>query len=101
MSYLIAWEFQVRPEACSQFEQVYGPEGEWAQLFRRSEGYMGTELLRDCERDGRYLVLDCWRSAELYKSFRHTHAEEYSRLDRRCEALTVRESPIGTFTTLD
>ena len=27
------------------FERVYGPEGEWAEFFRRGQGYVGTELL--------------------------------------------------------
>jgi len=100
MSYLIVWEFQARPEARQEFERVYGPDGDWARLFRRGDGYLGTELLRDREHD-RYLVLDRWSSLQHYESFRHAHAADYKRLDQRCEALTVREAPLGTFDTLD
>ena len=101
MTYLIAWEFQVRPERRQDFERIYGADGEWAQLFRRGDGYLGTELLRDREHAGRYLVLDRWTSPERFGAFKSTHADDYQQLDHRCEALTQRESPLGTFITLE
>jgi hypothetical protein len=36
-----------RITALWEFESRYGPEGDWAQLFRRAPGYHGSELLRD------------------------------------------------------
>ena len=101
MTYLIAWEFRPRPGAQAEFERIYGPEGDWAQLFRRSDGYLGTELLRDREHPGRYLVLDRWASVEHYEQFRKVHGADYKDLDRRCESLTASETAIGTFVTLD
>ncbi len=100
MSYVVIWEFQVRPEAEVEFEQVYGPDGDWAQLFRRAEGYVRSELLRDREVWGRYLTLDYWGSAAQYEAFHGTHAAEYAELDRRCEQMTLREVRVGTFSTL-
>lgn len=100
MSYIVIWEFQVRPGKEAEFERVYGPAGAWAQLFRRGEGYLRTELLRDREVWGRYLVLDYWDSAAHYDAFRAAHAADYSELDQRCEALTLRETRIGNFTDL-
>ncbi|MGI8421332.1 MAG: antibiotic biosynthesis monooxygenase family protein [Gaiellaceae bacterium] len=52
-----------------EFEQIYGPEGEWAQFFRSGAGYIGTELLRDVEIDRRYVVIDRWDSVEAYGAF--------------------------------
>jgi heme-degrading monooxygenase HmoA len=100
MSYIVIWEFQVRPGAEEDFERVYGPAGDWAQLFRKAEGYIRTDLVRDREVRGRYLVLDRWGSAAQYDAFRAAHAAPYGELDRRCEALTLRETRVGTFSDL-
>jgi hypothetical protein len=58
--YLVIWEFQVKPEAQFSFEQFYGPAGDWANLFRRSTDFRGTQLVRDIDRPLRYLILDRW-----------------------------------------
>ena len=100
MSYIVIWEFQVRPGAEEDFERVYGPAGDWAQLFHKAEGYIRTDLLRDREVRGRYLVLDHWGSAAQYDAFRAAHAAAYAELDRRCEALTLREARIGALSDL-
>ena len=100
MSYTVIWEFQARPGAEAEFERVYGPAGDWAQLFGRAAGYIRTELLRDREVWGRYLVLDHWRSAADYEAFHAAHAADYSALDQQCEALTLREARVGNFSEL-
>ena len=45
--YAYIWEYTVRPERVAEFEQAYGPDGEWVRLFRRAGGYVRTELHRD------------------------------------------------------
>ncbi len=100
MSYVVIWEFQVRPGAEEDFERVYGPDGDWAQLFRKAKGYIRSELLRDREVWGRYLVLDHWGSAAQYDAFHAAHTAEYAELDQRCEALTLREARLGSFSAL-
>jgi heme-degrading monooxygenase HmoA len=98
--YLIIWEFQVKPEAKLAFEQAYGPEGDWAQLFSQSADYRGTQLLRDTNRPGRYLTLDRWASREAFHQFKQDHQADYDAFDQRCEALTSDESLIGEFELL-
>ena len=62
----LVFSYEVRePEG---FERAYGADGEWAQFFRQGPGYVGTELLRDVEIPGRYLVVDRWESAEAYNA---------------------------------
>jgi heme-degrading monooxygenase HmoA len=95
--YAILWEFQVRPEFRLRFEQVYGPNGEWAQFFRSSSGYFRTELIHDESSPNRYVTIDLWRSREDYEAFRQQHAEEYHRIDQRCEQMTEAERALGTF----
>lgn len=76
----LVFSYEVRDPAA--FERAYGPDGEWAQFFRTGRGYVGTELLRDVETPGRYLVVDRWESADAYNAFASEHREEYmSRVD--------------------
>jgi len=97
MRYCAVWEFQVKAEEVAEFENIYGPEGLWAQLFRRSPAYVGTELLRDTERSGRYLTIDRWNSPDGLQQFKRQYAAEYAALDMRCERLTETERFVGNF----
>jgi heme-degrading monooxygenase HmoA len=74
---MIALVFSYEVRETDAFERAYGPEGDWAQFFRRGRGYIGTELLRDVESEGRYLVVDRWESADAYNAFVAEHREEY------------------------
>lgn len=91
------WEYQIDPRATETFEAVYGPEGEWIQLFSKSRKYLKTELLKDQSTPNRYLTIDYWASREDLSKFRETYSREYARLDKICDALTVSEKQIGEF----
>ncbi|HTR25484.1 MAG TPA: antibiotic biosynthesis monooxygenase [Terriglobales bacterium] len=95
--YCAVWEFQVKPQAVAEFERVYGPDGLWAQLFRRSSAYLGTELLRDAGHSGRYLTIDRWTTRDSLRQFKQEFAAEYATLDQQCERLTEVEKLIGDF----
>ena len=97
MQYVIVWEFRARRGAEAEFVEQYGPEGAWAKLFRRSEGYLRTELLRDVTDERRFLTLDYWKSEEDFNKFRKQHLAEYERLDKEFEGLTEQETPLGAF----
>jgi len=76
---VVALVFSYEVRDAETFERVYGPEGEWAAFFRTGHGYVGTELLRDVENPGRYLVIDRWESREAYNAFAAEHRDEYMR----------------------
>ncbi|HKT45467.1 MAG TPA: antibiotic biosynthesis monooxygenase [Gaiellaceae bacterium] len=76
---MIALVFSYEVRDAAEFERAYGPDGDWAQFFRTGRGYVGTELLRDVEMPGRYLVVDRWESADAYNAFASEHREEYMR----------------------
>jgi heme-degrading monooxygenase HmoA len=65
----LVYEYQVDPARVAGFEEMYGPDGQWVRFFRSGAGYLGTELLRDATRPGRYLVIDRWVSAEAAAGF--------------------------------
>ena len=79
------------------FERVYGAEGEWAEFFRRGRGYVGTELLKDVEQPGRYLVIDRWESRDAYNDFVESHRDEYMRRVDETIFLYDQELRFGTF----
>jgi len=91
------WEFFVPQDCQSDFEKAYGPEGAWVQLFRRSVGHLGSELIRDLDRPGRYVTLDHWTSRDAFHNFKREHADEYAAIDQQCERLTEREVFLGAF----
>ena len=95
--YLAIWRFEIKAESRAPFEEIYGPDGAWARLFRQSPDYRGTKLLRDLSRPGRYLTLDHWSSREAFHVFKQEHATEYATLDKQCESLTEREAMVGEF----
>jgi heme-degrading monooxygenase HmoA len=94
---VIALLFSYEVRDAAEFERVYGPDGEWAEFFRQGRGYIGTELLRDIEAPGRYLVVDRWESADAYNAFVAERREEYM---ERVDATRFRydsELRFGTF----
>jgi heme-degrading monooxygenase HmoA len=94
---VIALVFSYEVRDASAFEAVYGPEGEWARFFGQGRGYVGTELLRDVEQPGRYLVVDRWESADAYNAFTSEHREEYMRRVDDTRFLYDHELRFGTF----
>lgn len=96
--YAMLWEFAVAPAKQTEFEEHYGPDGTWAKLFRRSNGYLGSELFQDRSDPLHYLTIDRWKSRDAWLGFRREHGAEYERLDREFEGLTTREAPLGEYT---
>jgi hypothetical protein len=76
---------------------MYGGDGGWAHLFRKSREYQGTRLARDADREGWFFTIDMWESQRAYDAFRKSHASNYAELDRRCDSMTLQENCIGTF----
>ena len=79
------------------FEHAYGPEGEWAEFFKGARGYIGTELLRDVDQSGRYVVVDRWESADTYNDFVEANQAEYLRRGDEMAFHYVQELRFGTF----
>jgi heme-degrading monooxygenase HmoA len=96
--FVVVWQFEIAEEKIAAFEAAYGSEGAWAQLFRSSPDYRGTELLRDAYIPGSYLTIDRWASEEAFRAFRKDRDADYESLDRSCDSLTSRETRIGAYT---
>lgn len=115
--HIIVWRYRVRLGAERRFERIYGPRGAWARLFRKSRGYLGTQLFREAgagasrggqRGEGRskdrplragacYVTIDTWRSRTAFDAFHRRHHGEYQRIDRLCESLTLHEEKLGAW----
>jgi heme-degrading monooxygenase HmoA len=95
--YAILWRFRPLLGRESEFENAYGPAGDWALLFRKGDGYLGTELLRHSDDPREYLTVDRWVSPDAYETFLDRFDSEYRQLDDRLKELTEEEILLGTF----
>ena len=89
------WRYRTAEGCEREFERIYGPDGDWAKLFARAPGYLGTELLR--AGDGSYMTLDRWQDQASFDAFKGAYGDEYLTLDTACEALTLEEAALGIF----
>lgn len=96
----IVWQFTAKQGKEEEFERIYGPNGDWAVLFRKADGYGGTELHKSHEIPRSYLVIDRWQSRDAFKQFKDRFNNEYRMLDVRCEELTEREEHVGDFSQI-
>lgn len=88
------WAFRPRSDRLDEFHQRYGPEGSWAALFRRADGFLGTTLVAAA--GSSFLTLDRWSKAESFDAFLQAHRAEYDALDRDCEGLLEEEREVAT-----
>jgi heme-degrading monooxygenase HmoA len=98
--HVIIWRFTPKRGKEAEFESHYVAGGAWDRLFRRGQGFLGTELLRPTGDDAAYVTIDRWRSAEDFAVFLRDHDEAYAALDAHCESLTSDEVRIGIFSTI-
>ena len=80
--YVILWRFRPVVGQESEFERAYGPSGEWARLFRRDEGYLGTELLLR-RSDAEITQVNGWNNAGVLQ---HLLARIVPRIDKQFSA---------------
>jgi heme-degrading monooxygenase HmoA len=83
------WRYSVQPAQREEFEAAYRADGEWAQLFASTPGYLGTDLLHDVVDPSAYVTIDRWESSQDWEAFLARHSVEYYALDSRLEELTV------------
>ena len=87
--YHLVWRFVADPARQGEFEAAYAGDGHWAVFFRRGEGYLGTELLRDLDGSPTYVTIDRWISRKAYEHFRRTNPAEYAEISRRLMELAT------------
>jgi hypothetical protein len=97
----IMWQFEVKPGRESDFEELYGIEGEWAAMNRHARSYLGTSFLRDQNRSSRYVVIEYWSEMLVYEQHRAFRADGIASLEERSRALVDSVEPLGVFSALN
>jgi heme-degrading monooxygenase HmoA len=95
----IIWEFQITPAHSAEFEKIYGAQGAWVILFKKSKDYYGTTLLKDSNAPFRYLTIDQWENMDAFENFKSQNLNAYTELDSSCVKFILSEKKIGVFGT--
>lgn len=95
--FVYIWEYIVKEECLEEFKRIYGPAGDWVQLFRKADGYNTTGLLQDISDPNRFISVDFWNTKNDRDNFQNKFSREFEVLDKYCESLTKREKLIGDF----
>jgi uncharacterized membrane-anchored protein YitT (DUF2179 family) len=92
--HVVAWRFHVKPEHLTEFKRHYGPQGAWADLFRRADGFVKTDLIPSQTNPAEFTTFDYWHSKDDYDRFRSSFQDDYDRLDRQFAPLLAREERV-------
>ncbi len=95
--YVVVWKFEVKAGCEAEFLGAYGSDGDWAQLFRKSQGFLRVELARSVMSGDRFFTFDYWVPSGAFLAFCSENGAEYEALDEKWEAITERERRIGAF----
>jgi len=97
----IVWKFDIRAGMETEFERLYGADGEWTAVNRHSRSYLGSSFLRDQAFPSRYLVIEYWSEMLVYEQHKLYKSDQATYLDTRRNELVVSAEPLGVFTALD
>lgn len=97
----IMWQFEVKSGRETEFEELYGADGGWTAMNRRTRSYLGSSFLRDQSRPSRYVVIEYW--SEMVVSERHPAQRSGAAGHLEARRTTPVESvePLGVFTALN
>ena len=97
----IKWQFDVKNGRETEFEQLYGVDGEWTVMNRQSRSYLGTSFLHDQNMLSRYIVIEYWSEMIVYERHQASRSAMVDALKARSRTLVETVEPLGIFTALD
>lgn len=97
----VVWRFDVRPGAGEEFERMYGSDGAWTNLSRRSRSFLGSSFLRDISSETRYLLVEYWSEMMVYEKHVASLSSQLDALERQRASLVERIEAVGVFSALD
>jgi heme-degrading monooxygenase HmoA len=96
--FIVIWKYKVKEDMISEFEKLYGKDGEWISLFKKSSDYIGTEIYKGI--NNIYITIDYWKSKETYNNFKNSFKINYFEIDKKGEGLTYEEENICEYSAL-
>src|SRR5262245_23122971 len=97
----IVWQFDIKPGRESEFERLYGVDGEWTKLNRQTRSYLGSSFLKDQNRAARYVLVEYWSEMLVYEQHRSFRSDAMMSLEKRSAELVAATEPLGIFTALN
>lgn len=97
----VVWQFDIRAEAANDFEHLYGADGLWTKLSRRSRSFLGSSFLRGIGSETRYLLVEYWGEMVVYEKHLADFSDELKALEQQRARLVERMETVGVFTPLD
>ena len=97
----VVWQVDIREGVSKEFEHLYGADGAWTKLSRRSRSFLGSSFLRDMGSETRYLLIEYWGEMVVYEKHLADVSDEVAKLEKQREQLVERMETIGVFTALD
>jgi hypothetical protein len=97
----VVWQFDIRSDAANDFEHLYGADGPWTTLSRRSRSFLGSSFLRDMGSETRYLLVEYWGEMVVYEKHLADFGDELKELEEQRARLVERMETVGVFTALD
>jgi hypothetical protein len=96
---VVVREFWVREGCERNFAKVFGADGLWSELLRRSDEYLRTELRAEPGAERRYRTFDYWESHLGFERFREQYQADCDKLSRLIanEEWIEREILLGSF----
>lgn len=97
----VVWQFETFPDRSEDFERLYGADGDWTRLSRRSRSFLGSSFLKDLAAPARYLLVEYWSEMVVYEKHLSDFDDEVKALEEQRERFLLRAEPLGVFTALD
>ncbi|MCL4810963.1 MAG: antibiotic biosynthesis monooxygenase [Vicinamibacteraceae bacterium] len=97
----VVWQFQVKRGQEAEFERLYGADGEWTTVSRKSRSFIGSSFLKELSSDRRYLLVEYWSEMLPYERHRRDLVEEIEPLEQAREAMLESVLPLGVYDALD
>ena len=95
----IIWQYVVNERHEVEFLSSYGSDGEWVKLFKKSEEYIKTDLLKKIGTNHTYITIDQWTSSKAYDTFLKKYELQYLTMDKAGDKWTIKETFIGRYDT--
>ena len=97
----IIWQFDVKTGQETEFEQLYGADGDWTAMNRQSRSYLGSSFLRDQNRSSRYIIVEYWSEMIVYEQHRTYRSDAIASFEARRTTVVEAIEPLGIFTALN
>ena len=97
----IIWQFTVKNGHETEFEELFGADGEWTVLNRQTRSFLGSSFLRDLSLSSRYIVIEYWSEMVVYEQHRVYRSDAIAVLEELRATLVESVEPLGIFTALN